>query len=775
MLEILITRIFSVILLYHLAFLAISVAMLGVCSAGLVIVRFRQRFSRDRAGASLTFASMIYAVLIVAAFAVILQMRIRITPEALVETTLKLLLVCLLIGAVFFFGGFVIALSLTHFTERAGVIYWFNLLGSAFGCLAVILVLDWLGGPNAILVTALLGSLAGALFMDKSVSPRLRRGMVATLLALLCLVPLNMRFEFFRINYTKGYHVPRDMVLFNKWNSFSRVAVVSFPQDIVKVGWGFADPAVARSVEHLSLLIDDLALSPIINFTGDFAPLEFLKSDITALGFHTGAEDSDVLSIGSGGGRDILAALLFGSRRVVGVEINPLVIKAVEDELGEFSGRIYKRPDVELVIAEARSYLARTDAQFDFIQLSFVDTWAATSQTAFALAENNLYTVEAFEQYLDRLRPGGMLMISRFHQYPSLETLRLLGLYKEAMHRRGADDIKDRMVVARIRDCGICMMKPDGFSASDLSSLVAAMNLYQFDPVYMPGEGGDPLFDELVHTDLPNEFYARYSFDVFPPEDDRPFFFIGASLGKLIFGSADRGTRIFMGSPVIILLILLLLLCGLSTLFVVMPLRGWSRGSAQNLSPRLGPAVYFLCLGLGYILIEMGVIQRFTLLLGHPAYSLSVTLFSLLFFSGVGSLVTQRVSHDRLFSVIRPALAVLLVLLLLAMFIQPAMVQKAIAFSRGMRIVLAVLSMAPIGFLMGMPFPMGLRALEPDNPVSVPWMWGINAMASVLASVAAVMLAIHLGFTAVLATGVFCYGLALVSAWQWRAGIMGSG
>ncbi len=458
------------------------------------------------------------------------------------------------------------------------------------------------------------------------------------------------------MSVTKGHE--HHAVLFSKWNSFSRIGVYAQPYGAWSLSKRYTGPLPDT---HL-MDIDSAAATQILHFGGDLRDVEYLQYELTSLGYRlygepgrTPSSPLRALVIGPGGGRDLLSALVFGASSVDGVEINPIIANDVmRGAFREYSGGVYDHPAVHIHVEDGRSFVRRSPDKYDVIQASLVDTWAATAAGAYTLTENSLYTVEAFDDYLDHLTDRGVLSISRW----VFDGLRLVSLAQEACARHGLS-AADHLAVIQNEGVATFLLKKTPFDAADRERLAAAARDLKFSILYLPGTTAEPMGDvrddyaRLILAPDRQAFYRDYPFDVSPTTDDRPFFFHTNRLRSQRFIAA--GLRL-LGHPVepppqigswgtgglTALLVLLVISFALILAFIVGPLAitnraalapGWSR-----------PLAYFACLGAGFMLIEVALLQRFVLLLGHPVYSLTVTLLSLLLGTGIGSLLSRHVT-----------------------------------------------------------------------------------------------------------------------------------
>jgi hypothetical protein len=772
MFEILLTRIFSVTMVYHFAFMAISIAMFGM-TVGAVLVYSRPRsFSEESAAAKLAEHSLWFALAIVSAFAVLTRIPFRGARDAL--GVLYLALSFAVIAVPFVFSGITVAVALTKVRAPVHRLYAADLSGAALGCLLLVGTLEITDAASAVLVIGALAAL-GAVFFSHAAAGRRRTAAWVT---------------FFALGVAAAFHTARaaegrplleivdsaerrtDSYTWVRWNSHSRVTVFGDGSALQNAaGWGLSEKsgAAAARVRQLAMTIDTWAGTVITAFDGDTRPLAFLKDDVTNLAHHL-RRDGDALVVGVGGGRDVLSALVFGQRSVTGVEINRAVLEATTDVFGAFAGRLGTRPGVSLVVDEARSYLARSSRRFDLIQLSLIDTWAATAAGAFVLSESSLYTLEAWLGFLDRLKPRGILTVSRWY-YPTRpgEALRSASLAGEALRRRGVSEPNRHVILVKApRASGLSgglgngvatiLVSPDPFSASDLATLRRECDRLGFPIMASPERVEQPALRALLGGSRPDAFYASYPLDLSAPTDDRPFFFQMLRLGDVgrSLESAARDPNRHNLEAIRLLVVLLAIVAGLTALCVVAPLL--LRRRASRTSGAASHLAFFAAIGLGFMFVEISLMQRLMVMLGHPTYALTVVLFTLLVGTGAGSLASGWLS-SRVASR-WPLLALLAVLVALGLS-APLVAARLAPATTAVRIAAASAMLLVAGFFMGMPFPLGMRRAAERAPELLPWLWGINGAASVLCSVLAVAVALASGISASFWAGVGCYVIAL--------------
>jgi hypothetical protein len=538
--------------------------------------------------------------------------------------------------------------------------------------------------------------------------------------------------------------------------------------------------------------IDSAASTPILGLKADLSNAQYLRYELTALAYHiVGVRDFTALVIGPGGGRDLASALVFGASRVDGVEINPIIANEVmRERLREFSGGIYTHPRVRIAVDDGRSFVRRTPERYDVIQASLVDTWAATAAGAYTLTENTLYTVEAFNDYLDHLTDGGVLTITRW----VADGLRLVSLAQAACDARGWS-AADRLAIVRHDRVATFLLKRTPFTPGESAHLREVASRLGFDVLYAPDAvpaarvqigGSQDMAPDA--SDVPNvtrpaqdvvvdgastgdyarlvlagdreQFYAAYRSDIRPTTDDRPFFFHTTKLEDQF--DVAFGRSMLFGNGLSALMTLLGISTGLVALFIVGPLVLSARGTSRP-HGWLAWLVYFGALGAGFMLIEVSVLQRFVLLLGHPVYSLTVTLFSLLLGTGLGAAWSRRFDDETLRRTGVAGVTAVAVLALGVIAVATPIVAWAIPFSRELRMLIAVAVLVPLGVALGIPMPTGLRMLSARAPHMVAWAWGMNGALSVLGATLAIFIAMNWGFRVTLLAASATYLVALAA------------
>lgn len=770
MYEILLTRVFSVIMWYHFAFMAVSVAMFGMTVGAIAVYLLPARIIENRAQEALGFSALSFGLLMVACL--IIQSKL----PYLTRNSYQLVSASYILNAFpFFLSGVCVCLALTKLpAELLGKLYAADLAGAAFGCILFGAGIRIVGGPALVFLLACFAALGAAFFFTPRSKWRLFAGIACILLVALSIVHSMMASAdrpFFKITWAKGVREGRP--IWERWNSFSRIRVTGNAGN-APFGWGYSSvsPAPAPAPQELLMEIDSAAGTVLTRFDGSTQNLDYLKYDIINLP-HYIRSNADVYVIGVGGGRDVLSSLAFGQKSVVGVEINDQILKAVNEVFGDFTGHLDRNPAVEFANDDARSYLARQKRKYDIIQVSLIDTWAATAAGAFALTENSLYTVEAWKVFLEHLKPGGVLAFSRWYiQDRPAEMYRLTSLATESLLQTGAEDPRKQVIVVRNlfqknnpdsrKGVGTILVSTLPFTAGDLATLESVAERLKYEMVLTPTHSLDTAFEQLTSKSRFHQFADSFPLDISATTDDRPFFF-----NMLRWTDAAEGNRVAQGPNTVNLLAvyilgdLTVLVLALTLVFVILPLFLTTRLKRQK---GVFPfSLFFASIGWGFMMIEISQMQRLIVFLGHPAFSLTVVLFALLLSGGIGSFTTQRITGDNFSRQSLIRIGILLCLLVLQGALTSPAIHAFYSQPTWLRILLAIALLFPPGFFMGMAFPLGMKLASSQVPALTPWFWGINGGMTVCASVVAVGIALILGISAAYWTGVAFYCLAALS------------
>ncbi|MCW4005891.1 MAG: hypothetical protein NWF04_04755 [Candidatus Bathyarchaeota archaeon] len=741
MLEILITRIYSTVIWYHYAFIAVSVAMLGLGFGG-VFSHFlgKKREFLDIA----TAATLIFSISIPAILYTILRFPI----------SMYALYVFYAVSVIpFFFCGVCISAVFQSQSKTVYSLYFADMIGASLGCFLVEPVLGPLSAGTAVLVVGVIVAVGGLFFAFAANKRKLIALGFVVLVASSFMAASNAENSWIRAepNTAKSlYRTLEDPALFNAytdWNSFSRVDVVA--------GYPVTSPIAA------SIFIDADAGTNVYRFNGSLNDAEFLRNMIYYTPYNVVDDPLHTLVIGSGGGGDVLMALQGGSDLVTAVEINPIVIQVVKD-LGAKAGNIYSYDDglapyddVNEVIDDGRSYISRTEEEFDVIVLTMVDSWAALSSGGYALAENYLYTEEAFQQYYDHLTDRGILSITRFIK----EVPKLVTTATELLLSRGVapEDVSKYISVTTWeyepgRVAALFMLKKTPFTVEQAQNVqVNTLALGDnHEVVTLAHVSTQEPYTQLFNGDITlEEFYENSESQIRPATDDNPYFFsfekgIPESLQPLVIAAAAAAIAV-SAAPLI-------------------------RKRQDTKTKEILPFVlYFGALGIGYMLVEIALLQKFILFLGYPTRTLSVILFTLLLSTGIGSFVGRFIKPVNWLKTVMIASATVIALTTVYSVALNPLLAMWLPLDAVVRSAITILLIFPLGFFMGMPFPTGISLIShSDTKISIPWMWAINGVMSVLGSVLATAIGITAGLSISLIAALTCYLTVFLISLKWQ-------
>jgi len=776
MYEILLTRIFSVTLWYHFAFMAISIAMFGLTVGGM-IVYLSPFFTEERVSEHLSLSALSFSGTLVLSF--LLQLLLPFVDDASTEGVLSAVVTFSAISVPFVCSGICICLALTKFPGQVSTLYAADLAGAATGCLLLIPTLNVVDGPSAVFVVACLVCLGALCFAKQTPNRRLHRISLtgAILLGSFAIVNATLsanHLPLVRLTWVKGK--VEGPALYEKWNSFSRIRIVGNPFVTHRpLGWGLSSTLPKdKMVSELPLFIDGsgggAAGTVLTYFDGDLRQVEHLKYDLTNLA-HYVRPKAAVLVIGVGGGRDILSALAFKQPSIEGVEINQNIIDAVNGVFGPYTGHLDRYRQVRFVTDEARSYLASSQRRFDIIQISLIDTFAATAAGAFVLTENSLYTVEAWKMMINHLTPSGVLSVSRwyFKKRPG-EMYRLVALASTTLNKIGITDPRSHIVLVAQTQGGWGGLIPDGigtllvgrepFSTDDLSTIEKFAKDMRFTVVLSPRFAMNNDYAALASGKNLNQLISRFPINIAAPTDDSPYFFhmlrlkdmFNQELWNMGIMSFNMKAVYVLGSLVATVTVLIML-----CIFVPLLLTA-DKASLIRAWPLL---FYFAGIGLGFMFIEIAQMQRLIVFLGHPVYSLSTVLFTLLLSSGLGSFTTLTVGRPGFTGSALIRLATLLIVVVVCGALTPLVASVYQGATTMVRILVAVGMLFPMGLFMGMAFPIGMKIAGTSASKITPWLWGINGAMSVWSSVLAVALALTFNISTAYWTGVGSYVMAI--------------
>jgi len=769
--QIMITRLFSATMYYHFAFAIVSLTMLGMTIGALAVFLYSHRFPFKSDRENIAFFCAFFGMF--STIAILLQTSQEFLSS---PTNLGLILNLLLFLPGFICSGIVITTLLTRRIVHVSRLYAADLCGAALGCVLTLWALDMLGAVNGLLLSASIPAAIAFMFAHQTDNMALRQRMLGFFLFIVGIMLLNLALTCvnsiyaFRIIHSKGLHWQTPEKEF--WNSYSRITlydmgVTPISKSCDGLGKGFTD----YETEFKKIFIDSTASTVMMKYSGKPKEIDFLNYDITNSAYQFRKVNSAAV-IGVGGGRDILSALAGGAQHILGIEMNNNIIRSLAKDYSDYAG-ISKDTRVELVNDEGRSYLTRQSKQFDLVQLSMIDTWAATAAGAFSLSENGLYTVEAWRGFMEKLTPNGMLAVTRWYRPKEFkdELYRLLSLARATLIEEGISAPREHVVVLSKESSWFASMivSKSPVTKQEMQNLSRFADARGFKVILSPFTSDNDDLVSILESDTPTLQDPALRIDLTASRDNRPFFFNTLGFWQSIDGMLSKTVDVRIERDVVgmlsmnfrateMLLYILFTVLVLTVTLVLLPLWHHTRHTTlpANNTPYL---LYFAMLGMGFMFIEVTQMQRLMIFLGHPTYALVVVLCSLLVSSGIGSLATQHLT-------LRKAgyyLIILCVVLGVIGVITNPLLNHFRSDATPIRVSVALLTMLPIGFFMGMGFPFGMKLADADNRAAMtPWFWGVNGATSVLASVLALMVAMFNGINIAYGCGVACYVLAAI-------------
>jgi hypothetical protein len=765
-LEVSMVRLLSITTFYHLAFFAVSTAMLGITAGATRVYLQPNMFARDNLEKALSTAC-IHLSLSIPAMLVMLCLVPLNMYELGAMNLLSLFVTTAVCAFPFYFVGTIVSAVLTKYDLPIGGLYASDLIGASLGCLFVLGSLEFLDVPSLILLCGATSAFGGLCFVREA--PWKYRGTLAGLLMILLVGGgLNsLSPKGIRPFVLKGERIePASYYLVDCWNSFSRVAVYPGIRGRPQY-WGPSPLAPSDDIDQYKMNIDGAASTHMRRFDSE-KDIDHLRYDVANVAYHLG-RTGEACIIGVGGGRDVQSAILFGCRHVTGVEINPIFIDLLRGPYRAFAG-IAGRPDVTLVTAEARSYLSRQSKKYSIIQMSLIDTWALTGVGAFSLSENALYTVEAWNLFLDRLSDDGIFTVSRWHSPQQIsETGRVLALAAGTLLRRGIQRPSDHLALISIGNISTLLVARRPFTPADVDRVQTVCQEYRFQPILFPGHPPPtPLLRQILAARTYEELLAATrdgELRCDPTTDEDPYFFNMLRLSNLGAAFAES-EGIISGNLVATLtlcgLIFTLLVLAAATIVIPLLLSERREANAPGSSLALWwGAIYFSLIGAAFMLIEIALIQRLTVLLSHPIYALGVILFTIIASTGVGSLLSDRLPLCRRpWAYVFPVVTVAYIIGI--RFALTVLLRNMVAESELAKIVASVAVIFPMGLLMGMFFPTGMRLAKSVCPGDTPWFWALNGIFGVLFSAIAVLISIYAGISANFYIAAGCYAAVLI-------------
>ncbi len=785
--EVLLVRLFAIVQWHHFAFMAISIALLGFGISGTLLAIW-QEWARTRFTTIFATSAILFGVSAPISFLV--AQALPFNALAVVWEPAQLLylpVMYLLLVVPFFFGATCIGLSFVRFGDEAGRVYAFNLIGSAVGALGIIGVLFVMTPQDALKLVAILSLLSAAVV---SLQERLvLRSVLVTgygILALVIWAALPEAWFALRISEYKELasvlKITGTKVLSEQSGPLGLLTVVESPNVPFRYVPGLSLNAEALPPDQLGVFADGGSMTAVTQFDGQREQLAYLKYTTDALAYQFAARPS-VLVLGAGGGRNVLQAIYHQAKHIDAVELDANMVRIVQQDYAREAGNIYSRMDVHMHVAEVRGFVASSQRQWDIIQIPLLD---ASGGGIHGLSETYIYTAEAFSEYVERLRPGGWLSITRWLKLPPRDTLRLFATAFDALERSGAEAPENQLMLIRGLNTTTLLIKNGTITEAEIARARGFAQARSFDLCYHPRISADeanryniletPYFfagtKALIGAGR-DSFMSRYKFDIAPVTDEKPYFFNFLKWRHLpeLLSLQRSGGAGLLGLGSLILVGTLVQATILSTLLILTPL--WARRRSLAESGQLWRvAGYFLALGLAFLFIEIAFIQKFILFLSHPLYAVAVVLTGFLLFAGIGSGMSSWVAqhiddwHEahpgrfRFLSAIQFSVAGIIAVSVVYMLVLPAVFGALQSLTAAGKILVSLVLIAPLAFFMGMPFPLGLSRVWSGAPALVPWAWGVNGCASVLSAMLATLIAMNFGFSVVISAAAVLYACA---------------
>jgi spermidine synthase len=788
--EILLMRLFSIVQWHHFAYMMISLALLGYGASGTFLTLARP-WLLPRFGAAFTANAALLGLAAPLCFA-----GAQAVPFDALEILWSprqwayLVLIYLLLVPPFFFAANCIGLAFQRYRTVLGRVYAADLWGAGSGALAIILLLFLLFPLTALAAVAGLGFIAAALaWLGLGQQPRGPALLLFALGPVLGIVLAGSGLQLQPVEYkslAQALRVAGAELVEERSSPLGLLSVVRSPVVPFRYAPGLSLNSPAPVPEQLAVFTDGEGMAAVTRWDGARESLAYFDYMPSALPYHLLPANPRVLVLGAGGGGEVLQGIYHRAARIDAVELNPQIIDLVAREFADFAGKVYQRPEVRLHAAEARGFVAASAENFDLIQLALLDAFNTSSAGLYGLNESYLYTVEALRAYLAHLKPGGFLAVTRWVRLPPRDEARLFATAVEALHRSGGNPAR-RIAWIRGWQTSTLLVKNGDLTEGDIAALRRFAGDRAFDPVWHPGitaaetnvyniisePYGFEIAQALLGPARPN-FIERYKFDIRPATDDRPYFFHVFRWPILAEALNLRGagglSLLDMSYPVLIATLIQAL--ALSALLILAPLKVFGANGKSGPRPGRKTSVfaYFALVGLAFMFTEMVFIQKFILYLAHPLYAVAVVLAGFLLFAGLGSRHASTLEGARAGEAIVRAAQAIALITAVYLILLPPLFEASMALPAFVKIVAVLVLIAPLAFFMGLPFPLGLAQLAEDSEPLIPWAFGINGCASVVAAVLATLLSIHFGQTQVLIAALVLYGMA---AWVSKAGLAG--
>ncbi|MBU4313738.1 MAG: hypothetical protein KJ821_02950 [Actinobacteria bacterium] len=767
-------RIFSIADYYHFAFMIVSISLLGFGISGSFLYFFIGKIKNP--DLILLIFSFGFSVSIITSFLAsnfIPFDSFKIAWE--MKQIFYLAVYYIFLVLPFFFGGSFIGYAFYR-QEKPGLTYFYNLIGSAAGAIIAIFIMQLMGKDGAIYISTAVGLIATVVLINKKYLKTFTSLIFIFVVLITSVIVFQPQIMEIRMSPYKSLptylRFPDSKVIYSKENSYARLDIIESPS--IKSAPGISLQYQKVPPPQIGITIDGDNLSAVTRIENNVTELEFMEFLPISIFFTVKPEPEKVLVVEPEGGMDVAGALYFDGKNIYVSQNSSLIVDVLKDNFSGYSGNIYNNKRVKVCEVSSRNFSKTTDQKFDLIIISLSDSFHPISAGAYSLNENYLYTVESISDLVGILKEDGVLAVTRWVQFPPSENLKVLSTLCESLDNLKIGEIPQKVFAYRSWSTLTTLLKKDGFDENEINHLKEEVKKLNFDIVYYNGVGQDEVniynileepyfynyYKEIIEGNSGSRetFYKNYYFNIYPSRDDKPYFFNFFRFGQVpdIIKYFGKSTQPFGGGGYLILVAALLVSIILSVFFILLPL--WIKKINISIRRDFKYMVYFFCLGFGFFFIELPFIQKFILVLGKPAYALSVVLFSIMLSAGVGSFISSRFKVD-----LRWVVAVIVIYVALFIFTFRFVGDFIISKVLWQRFLYSILLIIPLGFVMGIPFPLAIAKVKEKREEIVPWLWAINGCTSVVGSIAAVIISIHFGFFAVIGMAALIYIAALVT------------
>jgi spermidine synthase len=777
--EILLMRLFSIIQWHHFAYMIISLALLGFGASGTFVSILQKTLFKHFSIAFLINVGL-FAVSSVGCF--LLAQSIPFNPDEILwdsQQSMRLFGIYLLLVLPFFFAANAIAMALTYFHDRVARIYASDLFGAGLGSLSVVALLFIAMPLQALAVIGCIGLLATAVAAwEMNVTGR-HWVFVALAVISAGLIMLDARSELQMSPYkelSQMLRISGTEIASEHSSPLGLLSVLHSHTIPLRHAPGLSLNASGEPPEQVGVFTDGGGMTVITRETGKPADYAYLDQITSAAPYHL-FQPAHVLVLGAGGGSNILQARYHAVPQIDAVELNPQLIKLLREDYVDYTGDLLSTGNIRLHEGEARGFVTGTNVQYDLIEVALLDSFAASSAGLYALNESYLYTIEALQDMLKKLQPDGYLAITRWIKLPPRDTLKLFATAVDALTNMGVENPGQQLLFFRSWQTGTLLIKNGVVTETEIAALKKFVTDRSFDVAWYPGVQpgevnqfnrlAEPYFfqaAEAILGDERTEFFERYKFSLKPATDDRPYFFHFFKWSVLpeIFSLREKGGLPLLEGGYLVLIATLVQALVASVILILLPLFFASKEKrSPNPVSKSRVVTYFLSVGLAFLFIEIAFIQKFILFLHHPLYAVALVLTAFLIFAGLGSGFSWRLVKGGYYrhAITVSVIGIVVLGLLYMLFIGSVFAQFQ-SLSIAVKIPLTLIMIAPLAFFMGMPFPLALAKLGDIAPNMIPWAWGVNGCASVVSAVLATILAIAIGFNAVIVLALLLYGVA---------------